>query len=63
MCLRSPSELFTIAELGVEEISSTAKMLAAVGDIWRTGICEKVEGLSVWIELDVTVKEVTDILL
>jgi hypothetical protein len=54
ICLSSLSEAFTVTELGVKEVSSTAKVLAAVGDTWSTGICDEVEGLSVRIGVEVT---------
>jgi hypothetical protein len=56
MCLSSPSEAFTFTELGVKEVLSTTKVLAAVGDTWSAEICEKVEGLSASIGAGVTVK-------
>jgi hypothetical protein len=54
MCLSSPSQAFTFTELVVKEVSSTAKVLAAVGDTWSAGICREVEGLSVRIGVEVT---------
>jgi hypothetical protein len=61
MCLSSPSEALTSTELGVNDVSSAAKVLAN-NDIWSAGICQEVEGLSARTGVGVAAREVSDIL-
>jgi hypothetical protein len=52
--LSSPSEAFTFTELRGNEVSFTAKVLAAVGDGCTVDILREVEGLCAWIGIHVT---------
>jgi hypothetical protein len=52
----------TFTELRGNEVSFTAKVLAAVGDGWTSDIVKEVEGLSAWIGTGVTA-EGTSVLL
>jgi hypothetical protein len=56
ICTSAPSEIFTFIGLK-EEVSSSPKMLAAVGDSWTADICEEVEGLSAWVGMGVRVED------
>jgi hypothetical protein len=60
MCPSSPSDAFTFTELGVKEISSTAKVFA--NDKWNAGIREEVERLCAMTGVGVAVREISDIL-
>jgi hypothetical protein len=51
MCLSSPSEALTSTQIGVKEVTSTAKVLDDAG----AGICEEVHGLSAWTGVGVRV--------